>query len=160
MVVFQGAVLKTPGSNKGSQEEHDFVLVVKKRKLIIALESKRSLSGKTVTHGLEQLDKIHTIIQQYFSPMLTSGEWKFVKLMHFDKNNPKLKICPECESNLIFSEEDLRTKLTELHVTPQPAPSQPGEYRNIVKTFSFTILAQDIGTHCQHDGGQAGGEGE
>ena len=121
VVVFQGAVLKTPGSKKGSQEEHDFVLVVKIQKLIIALESKRSLSGKTVAHGLEQLDRMGAIIKKYFSPMLTSGEWKFVKLMHFDNNNPKLKICPECESNLIFSEEDLRTKLAELHATPQPA---------------------------------------
>ena len=52
VIIFQGPKFKTPGANKAEQE-HDFVLVFKKLKCIICIESKTSLEGKSAQKGLK-----------------------------------------------------------------------------------------------------------
>ena len=88
-------------------------------------------------------------MEEYSSPQLLSGEWSYVALMHFEENKSKLCICPKCQPYCILSTEDLVTRLTKLH-TSLRSRCTPGqvEYKSVVKSMTFTILAKDIGTHC------------
>merc|ERR1719312_2321489 len=144
VTVFQGAVFKTPGAIKGGNQEHDFLVIIKKLKLIICIESKNSLNGKSVQDGAKQLENMKELLIDYFGPM--TG-WSYVAWMHFKNNKSKLHICEDCKSNIIFTPEDLVTKLTELYDTTQATPNHE-EYKEVVKKVAFTLLSQDIGTPC------------
>merc|ERR1719206_1337647 len=144
VTVFQGAVFKTPGANKGGNQEHDFLIIIKKLKLIICIESKNSLNGKSVLDGAKQLENMKELLVDYFGPM--TG-WSYIAWMHFKNNKSKLHICADCESNIIFTPEDLVTKLTELYETTQATPNHD-EYKKLVKRIAFSLLSQDIGTPC------------
>merc|ERR1719312_1778690 len=144
VTVFQGAVFKTPGAKKGGNQEHDFIIIIKKLKLIICIESKNSLNGKSVLDGAKQLENMKEVLIDYFGPM--TG-WSYVAWMHFKNSKSKLHICEDCKSNIIFTPEDLVTKLTELYQTTQATPNHD-EYKKLVKRISFTLLSQDIGTPC------------
>ena len=148
VVVLQGPSFKTPETKKECEEEHDFVIIAKNIKSIICIESKRSLSGKTIKKGLEQLRNMKTLVEKYFSPQLISGEWSYVALMHFENNKSKLSICPRCQPYCILNIEDLVKTLTELQtkLRTQCTPSQD-EYKTVVKSMAFTILAKDVGTY-------------
>jgi len=84
------------------------------------------------------------LIEKYFGPM--SG-WSYVAWMHFQVNNSDLYICKDCESNIIFTPEDLCTKLSELYENNQADPNHD-DYKTLVKRISFSLLSQDIGTPC------------
>merc|ERR1712013_502350 len=142
--IFQGATFKPPGSNKGSNAEHDFIIISKRMGCIIAIEVKRSLTGKSAQEGAIQLEKIRKLIGDYFSPL---SEWDFIALMYFDVNKSKLHICDECKKNVLFTPEDLLTKLTELYETTQATPNHD-DYKKLVKRIAFALLSQDIGTPC------------
>merc|ERR1719312_1500176 len=144
VTVFQGAVFKTPGANKGGNQEHDFIIIIKKLKLIICIESKNSLNGKSAVDGAKQLENMKELLVDYFGPM--TG-WSYVAWMHFKNNKSKLHICEDCENNIIFTPEDLVTKLTELYEATQATPNHD-EYKEVVKKVAFTLLSQDIGTPC------------
>merc|ERR1712013_200434 len=144
VTVFQGAVFKTPGANKGGNQEHDFIIIIKKLKLIICIESKNSLNGKSVLDGAKQLENMKELLIDYFGPM--TG-WSYVAWMHFKNNKSKLYICEDCENNIIFTPEDLVTKLTELYDTTQATPNHD-EYKEVVKKVAFILLSQDVGTPC------------
>ena len=144
VTVFQGAVFKPPGTKKGGNQEHDFLIVSKILKCIICIESKKSLYGKSVHGGIKQLRGMEKIIEQYFGPM--SG-WTYIAWMHFRVNNSGLCICKDCDSNIIFTKEDLHTKLSELYDMKEPAPNHD-EYKTVVKRIAFSLLSQDIGTPC------------
>merc|ERR1719312_1316004 len=137
-------VFKTPGANKGGNKEHDFLIIIKKLKLIICIESKNSLNGKSVLDGAKQLENMKELLVDYFGPM--TG-WSYVAWMHFKNNKSKLHICEDCKSNIIFSPEDLITKLKELYETTQATPNHD-EYKEVVKKVAFSLLSQDIGTPC------------
>merc|ERR1719312_2045957 len=144
VTVFQGAVFKTPGAKKGGNQEHDFIIIIKKLKVIICIESKNSLNGKSVLDGAKQLENMKEVLVDYFGPM--TG-WSYIAWMHFKNNKSKLHICEDCKSNIIFTPEDLVTKLTELYETTQATPNHD-EYKEVVKKVAFTLLSQDIGTPC------------
>ena len=144
ITVFQGAVFKPPGAKKGGNQEHDFLIISKILKTIICIESKKSLNGKSVQGGIKQLKGMESLIEEYFGPM--SG-WSYVALMHFQLNNSGLHICEDCESNIIFTKEDLHTKLSELYDNNQAVPNHD-EYKTIIKRIAFSLLSQDIGTPC------------
>ena len=144
VTVFQGAVFIPPGTKKGGNQEHDFLIVSKILKCIICIESKKSLNGKSVTGGLKQLEGMEKLIEEYFGPM--SG-WSYVAWMHFQVNNSDLHICEDCKNNIIFKKEDLHTKLSELYNANKATPNHD-EYMTVVKRIAFTLLSQDIGTPC------------
>ena len=144
VTIFQGAVFKPPGAKKGTNQEHDFLIILKVLKCIICIESKKSLNGKSVQGGLKQLEGMEKLIDDYFGPM--SG-WSYIAWMHFQVNNSGLHICEECEKNIIFTEEDLHTMLSELYTTNQADPNHD-EYKTVVKRIAFSLLSQDIGTPC------------
>ena len=85
--MFQGAVFKPPKSNKGGNQEHDFLIISKILKCIICIESKKSLYGKAVLGGVKQLEGMEQLIEKYFGPM--TG-WSYVAWMHFQVNNSDL----------------------------------------------------------------------
>ena len=96
------------------------------------------------SYALPPLEKIRKLIGDYFSPL---SEWDFIALMYFDVNKSKLHICDECKKNVLFTPEDLITKLTELYETTQATPNHD-EYKKLVKRIAFSLLSQDIGTPC------------
>ena len=142
VAIFQGAVFRPPGTN--GNQEHDFIIVSKLLKCIICIESKRSLYGKSIQGGLKQLFGMKKLVEEYFGPMVN---WSYVAWMHFQVNNSVLHICADCKKNIIFTPEDLSTKLTELYKNNKAVPDHD-EYRKVVKRIAFTLLSQDIGTPC------------
>ena len=87
---------------------------------------------------------MESLIEEYFG--LMSG-WTYVALMHFQVDNSGLHICEDCESNIIFTKEDLSDKLSKLYDTNKATPDHNG-YVTLVKRIAFTLLSQDIGTPC------------
>ena len=149
VVVLQGPIFKTPGEKMKKDEEHDLIIICKNSKCIICIESKKSLHAASIKKGLHQLESMKTLVERYFGPLLLSGEWSYVPLIHFQENRKKWSICPECRQFCILNLTELPEILARIenHLRPSCKPSHE-EYTRIVKSMIFTILAKDIGTPC------------
>ena len=146
VVVFQGGIFKPPVEEKGCHQEHDFIIILKKCKCIICIESKKKLHSDSVKKGVKQLNKFEKLLSEYFGPM---PGWSYVAWLHFQQDNSGLTICSECQENIILSPEDLRQKLINLLCLGinQATPDHE-EYKDLVKRIAFILLSQDIGTPC------------
>ena len=100
------------------------------------------------------------LLINYFGLDFTSGEWRFVSVLHYVQNKTGRKICSTCEQFIVKSGE-LSTKLEKIeylvkHDRTTCCPNHL-EYRNIVAGLAFTVLAvgQPLATvhlwcHDQH----------
>ena len=138
--ILLGPSFKTPDSVK--TEEHDAVIISKNDKIAICIESKYSYSTSTKS-AVAQLSGMKKVLENYFGPQFTSGEWRYVSVIHCVENSSK-KICSTCEQ-FIVKPGELSAKLK--HIEELVKQEQPTctpehlEYRNIVAGLAFSVLA-------------------
>ena len=66
IVVLAGAKFQTPGKKQNQIEEHDVICIYKNLKLMIGIESKFALYGKTIQSANDQLIKLKNLLEKYF----------------------------------------------------------------------------------------------
>ena len=114
VVVLQGPVFQTPGAPQGDTEEHDFLIIIKKLKVILCMESKSTLSKKTALESSLQLEGMKKIVEDYLGGKLISEEWYFIPLVHFVTCHSEPHVCPDCKDFTIQQDKDkivIRRKL-------------------------------------------------
>ena len=151
VVVFWGPKLRLPGKKGGSQE-FDFVIIDQELKAVIGIESKASLNTKTGQSAAAQTQRLKELLEQYFAPELSSSDWCFVAMVHYNNFALKQPVCPTCSPFTIHGANQLATKLAGLEthlkaVRPQWSPSHQ-EYVALAQGLSFVVLAQPISTRC------------
>ena len=156
VVVFCGPKLRLPGKGKGDHQEFDFVIIDLKLKTVIGIESKQTLNMKTGVlsdkSAAAQTQRLKELLEQYFAPELSSSDWCFVAMVHYNNFALKQPVCPTCSPFTIHGANQLATKLAGLEthlkaVRPQWSPSHQ-EYVALAQGLSFVVLAQPISTRC------------
>merc|ERR1719336_2508978 len=152
LVVFSGPKLRLPGKGKGGRQEFDFVIIDLKLKTVIGIESKATLNAKTGQSAAAQTQRLKELLEQYFAPELSSSDWCFVAMVHYNKFALKQPVCPTCSPFTIHGANQLATKLAGLEthlkaVRPQWSSSHQ-EYVALAQRLSFVVLAQPISTRC------------
>ena len=116
VVVFCGPKLRLPGKGKGDNQEFDFVIIDLKLKTVIGIESKKTLNMKTGVFSdksaTAQTERLKELLQQYFAPELSSSDWCFVAMVHFNNFALKQPVCPTCSPFTIHGANQLATKLS------------------------------------------------
>ena len=151
VVVLQGPEFKTPGTTKTKNEEHDFVIVMKKLKVIVCIESKRTLNSSIATKSSNQLLGMKKLIEDYFGEKLFSGEWYYAAFVHFEIGWPE--VCSDCELFTIDQADQLKDKLDNMEKLlnkkrPGWTPCQE-EYKSLVKSLAFTVLFHPLSTYVR-----------
>merc|ERR1712223_1350269 len=128
VVVFCGPKLRLPGKGKGDHQEFDFVIIDLKLKTAIGIESKQTLNMKTGQSAATQTQRLKELLEQYFAPELSSSDWSFVAMVHYNNFALKQPVCPTCSPFTIHGANQLATKLAGLEthlkaVRPQWSPS-------------------------------------
>ena len=95
VVVFWGPKLRLPGKKGGSQE-FDFVIIDQELKAVIGIESKATLNTKTGQSAAAQTQRLKELLEQYFATELTSPDWCFVAMVHYNKFALKQPVCLTC----------------------------------------------------------------
>merc|ERR1719220_1949099 len=145
-------MLRLPGKGKGDHQEFDFVIIDLKLKTVIGIESKATLNTKTGQSAAAQTQRLKELLEKYFAPELSSSDWCFVAMVHYNNFALKQPVCPTCSPFTIHGANQLATKLAGLEthlkaVRPQWSPSHQ-EYVSLVQGLSFVVLAQPISTRC------------
>merc|ERR1712088_130786 len=121
-------------------------------KTVIGIESKATLTAKTGQSAAAQTQRLKELLEQYFAPELSSSDWCFVAMVHYNNFALKQPVCPICSPFTIHGANQLATKLADLEthlkaVRPQWSPSHQ-EYVSLVQVFCFVLLAHPISTRC------------
>ena len=157
-IVIQGACLRTPNTRgRGSHTEHDFLVINPYDKYVLAIECKRSLTGKTISGPsgcVIQLQRVKERVETYLGSKL-SPDWRFVGMVYYEEDLaiPHRIICPECSPFTIKGESEVHSKLTAMEgrIRAERPVSSPNlqEYKEMVKTFLFLIFAKPSSTPCR-----------
>ena len=150
VVVLQGAAFRTPDTAKGTHEEHDFVILHKKLKYVLGVESKRTLNNKTLEDSFTQLAKLQSLLNSFLGDELNSGEWFYIGMVHYERLHHKVSLCQNCDKFALHTAGELHSKLAQAEATlttmrPSCTPSHD-EYKTVVKTLAFTVLAHPMPT--------------
>ena len=171
-LVIQGGCMRTPGSKgRGEHSEHDFLIVNPRLKYILAIECKKTLSGKAI-YGkkgfVTQLQRVKERLETYLGGDLSAG-WCFVGMVYYEEElEPGRAICQMCDPFSIKGEKEVSAKLAAVEDLvrqerrarlrcPQPShdgaaqhqqATHYGEYKKIVRTLLFLISAKPSPTPC------------
>ena len=88
--------------------EIDYLILSKKLKLIVIVESKRSLSQELREKIKIQLPKITDFFLENI-PIRTEG-WRMVKTIAFTIPHDRLTVCPNCEEDFMWNRNDIDLK--------------------------------------------------
>ena len=163
-LVIQGGCMRTPGATgRGEHSEHDFLIVNPRLKYILAIECKRTLSGKAICDKkkgfVTQLQRVKERLEAYLGGDLSAG-WCFVGMVYYEEDlEPGRAICQECDPFSIKGEKEVSRKLAALEVLVRQErhthaglhclhPSDGEEYKKIVRTLLFLISAKPSPTPC------------
>merc|ERR1712088_855886 len=121
-------------------------------KTVIGIESKATLNAKTGQSAAAQTQRLKEFLEQYFAPELSSSDWCFVAMVHYNNFALKQPVCPTCSPFTIHRANQLATKLAGLEthlkaMRPLWSPSHK-EYVALAQGLSFVVLAQPISTRC------------
>ena len=143
-LILLGPCFKTPDSGNTKVEEHDAVIISKNDKIAICIESKNSLNASANKSAVAQLSGMKKVLENYFGPNFTSGEWRYVSVLHYVKNVTGRNICSTCEQ-FIVKPGELSAKLEHIEdLVKQERPTctpDHVEYQNIVAGLAFSVLA-------------------
>ena len=125
-------------------------------KAIIGIESKQTLNMNTGVSpnksAAAQTQRLKELLEQYFGPELSSSDWVFVAIVHYNNFALKQPVCRNCSPFAIQGANQIATKLAGLEthlkaVRPKWSPSHQ-EYVALTQGLSFVVLAQPISTRC------------
>ena len=93
------------------------------------------------------------VTEDYFSPSLSSAEWYYAGVVHFERNRCKAPVCGDCETFTIHPVGELAAKLSTVEdklqkERPTCSPKHE-EYKQLVSSLCFTVLAQPLATYCR-----------
>ena len=149
VVVYEGPKLKVPGKSKGSNEqEFDFVIVNKREKAVIDIESKITLDEAQGKKAVEQTRGLKRILEEFFPDVFKSNDWRFVSMVYCSN---KQFVCTECSPFVIYGPQEVATKLRNLYKLLATIGSQKSshpEYLSLVQGFAFAVLSQPTSTYC------------
>ena len=97
-------VFKLDGGKGQDHQEIDILLVDYDRQIIFNIEAKSWLGGKFAEKAAIQLERIRTIITDYFDSEL-QDQWRFVSAVSCISAEDEIKNCP-IASKFVFSRED------------------------------------------------------
>ena len=161
-LVIQGGCMRTPGAtSRGEHSEHDFLIVNPRLKYILAIECKRTLSGKAICDKkkgfVTQLQRVKQRLEAYLGGDL-SVDWRFVGMVYYEEElEPGRAICQTCDPFAIKGEKEVSAKLADVEVLVTqerraglhcPQPSDDEEYKKIARTLLFLISAKPSPTPC------------
>jgi len=151
VVVYQGPQIRKPGGGKGKKQENDVVIISKRTKTVSVIESKTNLNGKTGADAAKQIKTLKEILIDYFAPDL--ADWCFVGMIYTNVIHRKLQICSDCSPFIINGPKEVTKKLDNIEalltsVRPQKVVPSHAEYKFLVESVTFVVLAQPVSTHC------------
>ena len=101
------------GGKGQDHQEIDILLVDYDRQIIFSIEAKSWLGGKFAEKAAIQLERIRTIITDYFDSEL-QDQWRFVSAVFCISAEDEIKNCPNA-IKFVFSRED-KDFLSQRHV--------------------------------------------
>ena len=94
------------------------MIINEELKAIIGIESKQTLNLKTVVSSdksaASQTQRLKELLEKYFAPELSSSDWCFVAMVHYNNFALKQPVCPTCSPFTIHGANQLATKLAGL----------------------------------------------
>ena len=153
VVVYQGPQIRKPGKGKGQKQENDVVIINKRLKTVSVIESKTNLSVNTGPDAADQIKTLKEILEEYFAADLAVNEWCLVGMIYTNVIHKKLRICGNCSPFIINGPTEVTNKLNSIevlltNVRPDGVVPSHAEYKFLVESLTFVVLAQPISTHC------------
>ena len=132
-----------------------FLIVNSRLQYILAIECKRSLTGKAIcdkTKGcLAQLERVKERLEIYLGDDI-SASWRFVGMINFEEDlEPDGRaVCSLCAPFTMKGDKEVSPKLAAVEADLAKQCSSPSheEYKKIVRTLLFLISAKPTPTPC------------
>ena len=153
VVIFFGPQIRKPNEGRESQQENDVVVIFKKIKTVLVIESKATLAGNNGPNAVAQIQRLKEILREFFAQQLASEVWCFVGMIYTNAIDKKLHICADCSQHIINGPAEVSAKLDNIrtlvnNVRPQEVISSHSQYASLVQGFTFVVLSQPISTFC------------
>ena len=150
VVVLQGCTLRK--GRRGGNQENDFVIVDFDCKTVICIECKVTLTSSTGHKAVKQTLELKSLLEEYFTTELASGQWLFVGMIFTKYINTitKDRLCPSCPLFVIKGSSEVHAKLIALEndLKKRSFSRSHPEFVSLTQGLVFVVLSQPVSTYC------------
>ena len=141
-------ILCKPGTQVGGRQESHFLIINQECQYLMSLEIIYKLYSNTafdddiipsVQKGLDQITKIKTILETFFSNDIDISKWRFVGVLGYVEMSDHVRCCSDRKPFVVKSSElnDLFNKMEEDSQTSE----NNEDYKLMIRNLLYTIFA-------------------